>query len=318
MRTGIYKWTNLINQHSYIGQSKNIERRKSRHIQTYNRILHGEDIPQKNYPLYQAMVKYTIDNFSFEILEECLVEELNDKEKYWIKYYDSFFNGYNQTLGGDTSSQIPKDTIIGVFNDLANTVMFHQEIATKWNISIEMVQGINTGRYWKLDNIIYPIQTCHQPKEKKHYFCIDCGKEISRGATRCVKCSNIVLGIKCNKPTQDILYDKLITNNGNFSAVARLFEVSPTTVRRWCTSYAMPINSKDYMQSKDEIKQDCLKPAKISVCQYDKQGNFIAEYESASAAARAINKDKGSSHIIAACRGQRLSAYGYIWKYRGD
>ena len=233
-KTGIYKWTNLINQQAYIGQAKDIEIRKSRHIQIYNRILKGEDIPQKNYPLYRAMIKYSIENFSFEILEECLIEELNNKEKYWVNYYDTFFNGYNQTLGGDASIQAPKENIIGIFNDLKNTAMFHREIAEKWNVSIEMVQGINTGRYWKLDNVDYPIQKCHQPKEKQHYYCIDCGKEITRGAKRCVKCSNIALNIKSNKPNQIELHKILIDNNGNFSAVARLFEVIQTTVHRWC------------------------------------------------------------------------------------
>jgi len=51
------------------------------------------------------MRKYGIDNFSFEVIEECSLEELNDKEKYWIKYYDSHnsSNGYNLTDGGNTS-----------------------------------------------------------------------------------------------------------------------------------------------------------------------------------------------------------------------
>ena len=47
------------------------------------------------YPLSRAFRKYGINNFSFEIVEECSKEELNKKEKYWINYYNSFFNGYN-------------------------------------------------------------------------------------------------------------------------------------------------------------------------------------------------------------------------------
>jgi len=35
--------------------------------------------------------------------------------------------------------------------------MYHREIAEKWNISIEMVQGINTGRYWYIETENYPL-----------------------------------------------------------------------------------------------------------------------------------------------------------------
>lgn len=50
------------------------------------------------------MRKYGIENFSFEIIEECKKEELNDKEKYWINYFNTFFNGYNLTTGGQGNS----------------------------------------------------------------------------------------------------------------------------------------------------------------------------------------------------------------------
>ena len=47
--------------------------------------------------------------------------------------------------------------MIGIFSDLENTDMIHSDIAKKWNVSIEMVQGINTGRYWHVSNRDYPI-----------------------------------------------------------------------------------------------------------------------------------------------------------------
>ena len=48
------------------------------------------------------MRKYGIENFSIEKIEDCANSDLNNREKYWIKYYDSFGeNGYNLTVGGD-------------------------------------------------------------------------------------------------------------------------------------------------------------------------------------------------------------------------
>jgi hypothetical protein len=52
----------------------------------------------------------------------------------------------------------PKEKILGIFYDLENSQMTHRMIAQKYNISMEMVQGINTGRYWKTENKNYPLQ----------------------------------------------------------------------------------------------------------------------------------------------------------------
>jgi hypothetical protein len=58
--------------------------------------------------LYRSIRKYGIENFIFEILEECNEEELNDKEIYWIKYYDATNKekGYNIKLGGEGAGAI--------------------------------------------------------------------------------------------------------------------------------------------------------------------------------------------------------------------
>lgn len=94
---GIYKITNKINNNSYIGLSVDIERRWKAHCQRY------QDPNNKEYDkvLYKAFRKYGIDNFSFEIIEECDAKQLQEKEKYWIAFYDTYNHGYNATPGGD-------------------------------------------------------------------------------------------------------------------------------------------------------------------------------------------------------------------------
>ena len=54
----------------------------------------------KNYALYNAIRKYGIENFSFEVIEECLEKELDEKEVSYIEEYNSYYGGYNSTLGG--------------------------------------------------------------------------------------------------------------------------------------------------------------------------------------------------------------------------
>lgn len=90
MVCGIYRITNNINGKSYIGASKNIKKRWDDH--KYNRRNRMNPIIRK----------YGLDNFAFEIIEECFIGELSDKEQHYIKFYNTEApNGYNLTKGGE-------------------------------------------------------------------------------------------------------------------------------------------------------------------------------------------------------------------------
>lgn len=58
----------------------------------------GIDTPANN-KLYQAMKREGIDNFTFEILEECTPANLNEKEAFYIGLYNSYNYGYNSNKG---------------------------------------------------------------------------------------------------------------------------------------------------------------------------------------------------------------------------
>lgn len=60
---------------------------------------HKQDYKRKNTHLYNAMLKYGIENFQIEQIEECPQDQLVLREAYWIKHYDSYNNGYNMTEG---------------------------------------------------------------------------------------------------------------------------------------------------------------------------------------------------------------------------
>lgn len=95
---GIYIITNKINNKKYIGLSKNCYRRWNEHKEVAKR-------PRKSYqlrvPLYRAMRKYGIENFTFEVIEKCSPNELKEREIYWIKELQTYEKGYNATRGGD-------------------------------------------------------------------------------------------------------------------------------------------------------------------------------------------------------------------------
>ena len=86
---GIYKITNKTNEHCYIGQSTDIERRWKCHISNAS----AKNIADYNYPLQKAFRKYGIEKFSFEILKLCKKSELLDWEVY---FYDKYRPQYNQ------------------------------------------------------------------------------------------------------------------------------------------------------------------------------------------------------------------------------
>lgn len=94
MITGIYKYQNKLNGKIYIGQSQDIERRYQQHI------YDAKNRPERGCGVDLAIKKYGIENFDFEVIEECPTSQLDERERYWIAYYDSYHNGYNRTPGG--------------------------------------------------------------------------------------------------------------------------------------------------------------------------------------------------------------------------
>ena len=93
MSCGIYKITNKLNNKCYIGQSANIELRWVSHIQHIEKI-YNED----NY-FYREVRKIGLTNFQFEIIEECSIDKLNEREKYWFEQYNCLKpNGYNSQI----------------------------------------------------------------------------------------------------------------------------------------------------------------------------------------------------------------------------
>lgn len=93
--SGIYKIENIFSNKIYIGQAKDIRKRLREHLESCIR----QD-KYENKPLISAWKKYGKDCLDFEIIEKCDISELDDKEIYWIAYYDSHKNGYNMTSGG--------------------------------------------------------------------------------------------------------------------------------------------------------------------------------------------------------------------------
>lgn len=92
---GIYKITNIDTQRAYIGRSTDIKKRLTEHVKGAFNISTIAD-----QEIHRVMGREGIDRFSFEVLEKVEKDKLNEREKYWIDFYQTQSYGYNQNKGG--------------------------------------------------------------------------------------------------------------------------------------------------------------------------------------------------------------------------
>ena len=268
---GIYKITNKINNKVYVGQSINIAKRWEEHIY-YSQ--------EEDTALKKAFKKYGISNFSFEVLEECSKEELNEKETYWIKYYNSYENGYNMTSGGNafTSQKVDSDKILEMYNSCGS---IHQ-VCNKLNTSRTTVRNILQANNIYYDShvadLIPVIMIDPFTLEELKIFpsIVDAGQAVN------ISDSAIRKALKQERPYSAGFYWKKVGDE----RVLKPLDKKPTE-----------------------------RKAKI-IEQYDLEGNKINEFKSASEANLALGKSRSNVLIGQNCRGERPSAYGYIWKYK--
>ena len=90
LHTGIYKITNIENNMCYVGQAANIADRFKQHIKRGV----GAETATRN-KLYPAMLSIGVENFTFEIIEECDRTLLNEREDYWQEYFKAKEFGYS-------------------------------------------------------------------------------------------------------------------------------------------------------------------------------------------------------------------------------
>lgn len=94
-RCGIYKITDTESGRAYIGQSSDIRNRWANHLKT----ALGVDGGAAHARFHDALGDIGIENFTFEVLEDCGKDKLNEREKYYINFYQTTDYGWNSTKG---------------------------------------------------------------------------------------------------------------------------------------------------------------------------------------------------------------------------
>ena len=165
---GIYKITNIITKDAYIGQSIQIEERFKEHKNPTNWKR------EKNKKLYQNFLNFGLNNFTFEVLEECEIQELNEKEQYWISYYNTYPNQYNMTPGGQFNAGECHPSHKLTEQDIINIRIRYSNKERKQEVYLDYKDRIGEsgfGKIWKGEtwkNIMPEIYTEENKQFHKH------------------------------------------------------------------------------------------------------------------------------------------------------
>lgn len=246
MSIGIYLIRNKVNQKTYVGQSLHIERRWIEHKNSIQR-------KDKNTILIQAIRKYGWENFQCSILEETTEELLDEREQYWIQYYNSLApNGYNVQLGGKSGEMTCPEEIYIIQDLLINSNTPMSQIADEHNMSLRSIIRINQGDVWLDKNKNYPLRKRIRTHGDGLETCPLCGKPKGKDAFYCVACGHLIQR-KTNRPSKEELIEKVVKLG--FAAVGREYGVSDKAIVKWCKAYGLPTKKKDLIALYQELSK---------------------------------------------------------------
>jgi group I intron endonuclease len=303
----IYKIENKINHKKYIGYTTHtLEWRWKRHLN----VAYNPNSKDYNEVFKRAIRKYGKENFELSIIEKCdTIEELKEKEVYWIAKYNTYIGnkqswGYNSTKGGDGAHGYGV-TPVSQFDILSGKLI--KKYNNQTDAIIENCKGINESCR-KSDKPLTVNGTCffytkdvenlteEQIVEKVHnrypYLLYQLDLE-----------GNFVkLWRNTSEPNKELGY-----NSGNIIMVCNN-QRREANGYQWCYQK----NLKDRINK--PIKE--INYNKNIVIQYDKNGNYIKEWNSIREAANTLNLQE--SKISNCCKGIRNHTGEFQWRYKED
>ena len=197
----IYCIENLINGKRYVGETTYpIQKRWQEHCRFSRRECSDR-------PLYRAMRKYGLENFTVYQLEECEDSIRWEREKFWVSTLNSFHSGYNATIGGDGGStlEIDKKTFIKMYEGFYSP----QELAEYFNCCPDTISN-----YAKKFNISFkgwnqrnPVVAFAEGFEKHFYSSLDAARWLIQEGYSTAKADSISINImRCCKGQRKSAY----------------------------------------------------------------------------------------------------------------
>ena len=110
------------------------------------------------------MRKYGIEHFQIEQIEECEFGNRFEREKFWIAHYDSYYNGYNSTLGGEGATKYDYDEVYQLWLD-GKTPQELSKITGASNGTIQNILRANSVSHKEIHNRIHAKPVIQFSKE---------------------------------------------------------------------------------------------------------------------------------------------------------
>ena len=142
MGCGIYKITNLVNKKVYVGSSVDVASREYKHFWMLKRGSHDNEYLQKSFN------KHGRDNFIFEVIDYCDLNELIKKENEYIEFYES--NNLNKGFNLSTVNEFRRNT----YNDEVKIKLSKHNLRKNGNIEKYSLTNMNTNEEFIFDSLV--------------------------------------------------------------------------------------------------------------------------------------------------------------------
>lgn len=239
---GVYAVKNIKNNKVYVGQSRNLQKRLLQHLAAAT-----------DKPLHKAIQRYGINNFEFYVLEKCDESKLDSIEQEYIKKYNSADEryGYNISPGGN-AVKLTKDAVAQIISDLKHSDISSEEIGFKYSVSGRTIRSINSGEYCKMEGIEYPIRDklYATPEFLPVYHECPVCKKLTANKIYCSQECEHINTRKEARPNKIEL--KNMIRSLPFVQIAKKYNVSDNTIRKWCKSYNLPYRSSEISKYSDD------------------------------------------------------------------
>lgn len=337
----IYKITNNVNGKAYIGQtSESIQKRWNEHVYASSYDKHRD----YNYAIHRAIRKYGSDNFDVSLIEEVDNNLLNDREIYWIDYYNSFKSGYNMTLGGEGSRTLDYDKIVALWDDGFGIEYIAKSIGCSDVQAREILKGhsnyskqesnrrgarnfAKVVTQYDLDGNFLAIYNSASEASVITGVSISNILAVCRFEQRTAggyqwrfDCEKPFIGIRIGneRPIKQFYLDgALKAIFRSVAEAAKCLNCTETAIYNACCGKTKSSHGYLWRFENDELdivfKDTKVRVRNKRVIQYTLSGEYVAIFNSANDAADFMGVSYGAIYNV--CTGKSKSSCGFIWKF---